>query len=115
MRYCAVPHCPNKVERGRCADHQRGQGEAQGWSTSHGQNVHRMRGRALQRARAALFAREPLCRICRAAGRVSAAVIRDHIVPLAEGGQDADYNVQPLCQTCSDAKTQRESARGRGI
>jgi 5-methylcytosine-specific restriction protein A len=73
----------------------------------------RITGRPLQRRRAELFAREPLCRECRKAGRVSEAVIRDHVVPLAEGGADDDDNVQPLCQTCSDAKSAGESARGR--
>jgi len=69
----------------------------------------RLRGRALQAARAELFAREPFCRLC----RVSLATIRDHIVPLAEGGQEAEHNVQPLCQVCSDRKTHRESERGK--
>jgi len=40
------------------------------------------------------------------------AVIRDHIIPIGEGGTEDDSNIQPLCQSCSDAKTQRESARG---
>jgi 5-methylcytosine-specific restriction enzyme A len=69
-------------------------------------------GRPLQRKRAALFAREPLCRECRKHGRVTPATIRDHIKPLAEGGTDDDDNIQPLCTPCSDAKTAEESARG---
>jgi 5-methylcytosine-specific restriction protein A len=71
-----------------------------------------MRGRALQRARARLFDESPLCVQCQADGRVSVAVIRDHIVPLAEGGTDDRANVQALCQACSDLKTQREAKRG---
>lgn len=69
-------------------------------------------GRRLQRKRVELFTREPLCRECTKQGRVSLAEIRDHITPLAEGGSDDDSNVQPLCTSCSDAKTKRESARG---
>ena len=76
-------------------------------------SVPRVRGRQLQARRKALFAREPLCRVCRAQGRVSAATIRDHVVPLAEGGSDEDDNVQPLCECCSDSKTREESKRGR--
>jgi 5-methylcytosine-specific restriction protein A len=41
------------------------------------------------------------------------ATIRDHVIPLAEGGRDDESNVQPLCQACSDAKSQRESKRGQ--
>ena len=73
----------------------------------------RMRGRKLQQARAALFATEPLCRLCRADGRARAATIRDHVVPLAEGGEDSQANVQPICDACHEAKTARESRRGR--
>lgn len=73
----------------------------------------RVRGRRLQAKRAQLFAREPLCRECDRVGLVTLATIRDHIVPLAEGGTDDDANVQPLCGSCSDRKTAAESARGR--
>lgn len=79
-----------------------------GW----GQDTGRVRGRRLQALRARLFANEPLCRTCVQAGRTRAATIRDHIVPLAEGGTDDDSNIQPLCKDCSDAKTREESKRG---
>ena len=72
----------------------------------------RTSGRRLQKQRAELFAREPMCRECRKHGRLSIATIRDHIRPLAEGGTDDDDNIQPLCLPCSDAKTAAESARG---
>jgi 5-methylcytosine-specific restriction protein A len=72
-----------------------------------------VRGRALQRRRAILFTREPWCRICRDAGRWTLATIRDHIVPLAEGGTDDETNEQPLCRRCSDQKTAEEARRGR--
>ena len=54
-----------------------------------------------------LFAKEPLCRTCGAA-----ATIRDHIIPIAEGGTDDSSNIQALCKDCSDAKTHQESKRG---
>jgi 5-methylcytosine-specific restriction protein A len=73
----------------------------------------RVRGRALQQARAALFAAAPWCVHCLRLGLRTRATIRDHRVPLAEGGADGDENVQGLCQACSDAKTQDEARRGR--
>lgn len=57
---------------------------------------------------------EPLCRVCNAQGRITPATIRDHIKSLAEGGADEESNTQPLCETCHDAKTETEKARGRG-
>jgi 5-methylcytosine-specific restriction protein A len=75
--------------------------------------VVRIRGRALQRLRDALFAREPNCRHCAARGLFTVATIRDHIVNLEEGGTEDESNVQPLCQVCSDLKTAGESQRGK--
>ena len=43
-------------------------------------------------------------------GRTTPATIRDHVVPLAEGGHDVDANVQALCVACHDVKTQAEQA-----
>lgn len=77
------------------------------WSQS--RPVHRISGRKLQRLRDQLFNREPICQHC---GK-QPSTIRDHIIPLAEGGADNEQNVQALCNTCSDAKTAKESQRGR--
>lgn len=92
----------------RCPSH-----KVQAWKPSVGAGK-RTTGRKLQAQRAALFAREPLCRECLKGGVTVQAEIRDHIKPLAEGGSDADANIQPLCIPCSDSKTAGESARGRG-
>lgn len=81
------------------------------WRTQ-GPPTPRIRGAKLQRLRATLFDRQPLCVHCLAQGRTTRATIRDHVVPLAEGGPDDETNVQPLCQDCSDAKTREESRRG---
>jgi 5-methylcytosine-specific restriction enzyme A len=65
--------------------------------------------------RAALFAEQPLCVLCLAMTPevISIATIRDHIIPLAEGGADDETNTQGLCEACSDAKSNREATRGR--
>lgn len=62
--------------------------------------------------RASLLRRCPLCVVCTQQGRVTVATIRDHVIPLAEGGADDETNEQALCQTCSDVKTQEEARRG---
>jgi 5-methylcytosine-specific restriction protein A len=41
------------------------------------------------------------------------AVQVDHIVPVAEGGTHDLDNLAAICQSCHDAKTKAESARGR--
>lgn len=67
----------------------------------------RIRGRELQRRRAALFAAEPTCRRCRTRTppRYRLATQADHIVPLFKGGDDTPSNLQPLCDECHDEKT----------
>lgn len=63
--------------------------------------------------RAALFQRQPLCEVCAAAGVVTEATIRDHRIPLAEGGLDDETNEQAICESCHDIKSKAEALRGR--
>jgi len=53
------------------------------------------------------------CAVC---GRVvyGRAAHVDHVVPLEEGGTDADENLQVLCESDHGAKT-REEQRRRGV
>jgi 5-methylcytosine-specific restriction protein A len=53
-----------------------------------------------------------LCQPCEAAGRVTLAHEVDHRVPKAEGGTDAESNLQSICRICHLAKTQAEAKRG---
>ena len=65
-----------------------------------------------QKLRAATLRAEPLCRGCRARGRIMAAVEVDHIVPVAMGGAKWDRaNLQPLCEPCHKEKTGRDQGR----
>ena len=88
-RPCTHPGCRALTTDGRCDKHPR-----KAWG-GEGQDPDRLiRGRTLQRERERLFAEQPLCVLCERAGRVSAATIRDHVVPLAEGGEDTQENTQ---------------------
>jgi 5-methylcytosine-specific restriction protein A len=73
--------------------------------------VVRGRGRPLQRARRRLFDEAPLCVTCLAEGHVTIATIRDHVIPLADGGRDVDANTQGLCFACHDRKSAAETRR----
>jgi 5-methylcytosine-specific restriction protein A len=75
----------------------------------------RVTGHKLRRLRDELFSREPLCRPCSSNGHTTLATIRDHIVPLAEGGTDDPANIQPICETCHEIKSKAERLRGRGL
>jgi len=73
----------------------------------HAHPVTRTKGRKLQAVREQLLRTHPFCVRC----GLEVATVRDHIVPLCEGGPDEETNVQALCATCHDAKTQAESRR----
>jgi 5-methylcytosine-specific restriction protein A len=80
----------------------------------HSKPSSRLRGRAGVEDRRRILAEEPLCRVCRGAGRVAASVVVDHVMPLSAGGSDERGNKQGLCGPCHDAKSKAERTAGLG-
>jgi 5-methylcytosine-specific restriction protein A len=74
------------------------------------QEVERLRGRAAVERRARWLRDNPLCVECEAQGRVTAATVPDHVIPLWKGGRDDGGNLQSLCAACHDVKTKAEAA-----
>lgn len=67
-------------------------------------------GKAWQAMRASQLRREPLCRTCSAAGRITVATEVDHITPHRNNAKlfFDRLNLQALCKSCHSAKTARE-------
>lgn len=109
-RPCSAGGCSTLVydHSGRCARHVR-----EPWTKQTAKPVKRITGRRLQTLRHQLFRDHPLCRQCEREGRFRRATVRDHVIPLAEGGTDEPDNIQGLCDECHELKSARESARGR--
>lgn len=82
-------------------------GQRKAWADKRGKSRERQGyGRRHVKLREQLLAQEPLCRPCRAKGRVTAATIADHIVPIAKGGAIYDLsNMQPICAECHYRKS----------
>lgn len=59
-----------------------------------------------------LYGQDPRCAQCKRVF-LPKQLIRDHIIPLAEGGQDTETNTQLLCCACHDQKSYAESERGK--
>lgn len=104
---CAQPGCRNLTHGGRCEAHKR-----KAWEGNK-ESKRMMKGRTLQGERDWLFSEFPLCVECLKVGRDTPSVIRDHIIPLAEGGEDTAGNTQALCEECHDRKSKEEARRGR--
>ncbi len=87
-----------------------GQVERKAWHPVPAIKQGRVRGRAGQKARAAVIAEEPFCRTCLANGLSVGTDEVDHIKPLAWGGTDTRSNKQGLCKPCHEAKSKAERA-----
>lgn len=99
-RPCGVKECPGLVRDGACslcgpvrrrADRGRGTAAQRGY------------GARWQRLRKLYVRHHPLCVVCGAP-----ATDVDHITPKRRGGSDDESNLQALCSTCHNRKTNRE-------
>lgn len=100
---------------GYCEAHQR---DAIGWQSDRVRGGRHARGYGTlwQRLRERILRRDNgLCQPCLKARRITAANQVDHIVPKAQGGTDAEENLQSICEACHKAKTARESAQARTV
>jgi 5-methylcytosine-specific restriction protein A len=107
---CPEPGCPALVQgRGRCPAHQRERDqridERRGSSTARGY------GYAWQQLRLHMLRDEPLCRMCKAEGRVTAATEVDHVD--GNSRNNARENLRPLCKSCHSRRTATDQAFGR--
>ena len=115
LRSCASQGCPSRVEVGQryCATHKR-----QAVSTDNrsrgaaNKKVYDAKGRAL---RFAYLSQHPLCVLCEADGRVTAATVVDHVEPVAlrPDLRLAWENLRALCAPCHNAHTARTRGWGR--
>lgn len=105
-KYCASFPCPNMVVSGSscCREHQpaRASKEADPFYLSV----------AWRRFRAWYLGRHPLCEACEREGRLTPAVMVDHVKELKDGGARlAEENAKSLCWKCHGIKT--AEAKGR--
>jgi 5-methylcytosine-specific restriction protein A len=73
----------------------------------------RLRGRRAVEQRQRRLQMEPLCRDCRAKGKITRSTVPDHIVPLAKGGSDEDSNIRCLCAPCHRVRTAEQFGHRR--
>ena len=104
-KYCpAHAHLEEKEKRERAAHYNKTvrDAEAQAFYESP----------AWRRLRKLKLAVMPICEICYAQGRITPAVLVDHIVEIKDGGAPLDMaNLQSVCQRCHNKKTAQEHAK----
>lgn len=107
-RRCSAPGCKQVVPIGQryCSEHQ-----VLAWQQDarrRGNERQRGYGRIHKARRAVLLPDHPLCAMCAVEGRRRAATVRDHIVALADGGEESEANTQGLCRWCHARKSMGE-------
>ena len=67
-----------------------------------------------RKLRAYILDKEPLCRMCAKEGKITPAVLVDHIKPVESPDDDWFYdedNLQPLCWHCHQLKTKADHTK----
>ena len=103
---CSYPGCVQYALPGtsRCAEH-----KIKPWQHKKGSRHERGYGSKWDKLRKVIMYRDNgLCQVCLKAGYVTQAVAVDHIIPKAQGGTDAESNLQAICKQCHDKKTEAE-------
>lgn len=87
------------------------------WQQGKGNTTQRGYGGSWPKIRQRILRRDRhLCQSCLQKGIVKEGKHVDHIIPKAQGGTNADSNLQTLCVACHRRKTatERTSGKGRG-
>ena len=109
---CTFSGCPALTDGGRCPKHQRQ--EAQEYATRRKADpTQRIYPSSYWRqVRAQHLASEPLCRTCKAEGRLTAADTVDHVIPVKDGGSVYDDdNLRSLCASCHSRQHAKDGTR----
>lgn len=106
-RPCTHSGCPALVTDGaRCAAHRRAVEQRRGSAHARGYD------RGWRRVRLRVLTDEPLCRMCKAEGRVRPANEVDHID--GDSRHNARANLRPLCKSCHSRRTMRDQGPNSG-
>lgn len=113
-RPCREPGCPAVATHGGwCAEHARTAEAARRWQhdAQRGSAASRGYDARWRKVRAMVLAREPRCRDCAAAGRVTLATEVHHL----DGNprNNALDNLVPLCKSCHSRRTLRDLREGK--
>lgn len=98
--YCTTPGCGNTTPRGKCppcrSAAEKARRERETWRDYNSAEW--------KHARATVLRLEPQCRTCG-----EPATVVDHIRPLQDGGTHDIENLRPLCKSCHDKRTYRDT------
>ena len=100
-RPCRYPGCKELTDNTYCDEHAKLMNQHYE-HFARGYNANDRYGNNWKRIRAWYVAKHPLCEQCYKEGRYVPVEEVHHIVPLAEGGTNADSNLISLCKSCHE-------------
>ena len=96
---CAFPGCPALTDKRFCDEHSRAEARRYNRYSRDPDSAKRYGG-SWRKISAAFLRVNPLCELCKADGRFTAAVLVHHKVKLMDGGTHDVGNLQVLCASC---------------
>ena len=112
-RYCSYPGCPELTTERFCALHRK-QHNRDYNQRNRSPDHNKIYGRRWHTIRDAYIAWHPLCELCEAAGKLVPADVVHHKLPVNDGGDHSDSNLQSLCNSCHGRVTDDLSRRRVG-
>jgi len=107
---CGYPGCPELIREGRyCPVHKTEMSRQ--YNATRDPDFNQRYGRQWRKIRTLYISKHPLCEECEKSGRLVPATEVHHIIPLDEGGSNADENLQALCKPCHSRHTLNETRK----
>ena len=102
-RPCRYPSCPDFAAEGEayCPAHAKLMQQHYD-RFARGYNGHKRYGRAWRKVRERYVKKHPLCEECLKHGRYDSADVVHYIIPVSEGGTNAESNLESLCTSCHE-------------
>ena len=109
---CAYQGCPNLTSGRYCEEHQKLANKQYDRWIRNKESAAFYHSSEWRHKRENFLVEHPFCEECRKYGRLTKAVVVDHIIPLRQGGEPFDDgNLQSLCSSCHSSKSIKEGSR----
>ena len=109
---CAYPGCPKLTDGQYCAEHKKLMDKQYDMYVRSRPAYEFYHSHVWKKKRQDFLIEHPFCEECRRQGRLTKAILVDHIIPIGMGGSAFDdENLQALCASCHGKKSVIEGSR----
>ena len=110
-RICSYPGCGARTRDRYCPAHKTI--AAREYNQSRHPDSNRIYGRQWRNIRNLYISKHPICELCLAVGHYVPATEVHHKLPIDQGGDHSEDNLQALCKSCHSRITMTETRRNR--